>query len=128
VTSDDDIIKACKRLDRKAQRMLLDRYANYLFAIALRYIDVYARAKDILQESLIKIFNNIYQYTEGTNLKTRLSRITINTSLKVIQDTKTIVGIDIEKIENYLSNLASIEDQLSYKELIKLVNRIKSPA
>ena len=82
--------RLAKRLqdgNRAAAREFYTLYADYLAAICARYIVNEEDRKDVFQESFIKIFSNINQYTyrgEGS-LKAWAARIVVNESLKFIR-------------------------------------------
>ncbi|MEZ5001003.1 MAG: sigma factor [Bacteroidales bacterium] len=53
--------------DRRAQKYLYDRYSRLLMGICVRYATDVPEAEDILQESLLKIYLNIADYSgEGS--------------------------------------------------------------
>ena len=54
-----EIIKGCKDQDRRAQEELFRRYHPDLLGIAIRYCRNREEARDVLQEVMIKIFENI---------------------------------------------------------------------
>ncbi|MEM9930662.1 MAG: sigma factor, partial [Bacteroidota bacterium] len=56
------LIEGCRREDRRFQRELVNRFSPQLFAVALRYMPDHAHAKDVLQDSLVKILTRIHQY------------------------------------------------------------------
>jgi len=126
--SDDKIIEGCKNNQRKQQKMLLDRYAPYLMSIALRYMRDNDLAKDILQETWVKVFRNIHQYEQGTNLKAWLAKITVNTALRNKQKNTIAVVSNCNKEMQIESDLVTVDDQLAYEDLLKLVDRVKPPS
>jgi len=77
------LIKHCKSLDRKAQREMVNHLSPFLFPICRRYSKNFEDAKDLLQEALILIFNNIEQCKteEIIPFKSWCKKITINNAL-----------------------------------------------
>ena len=61
--SDRQIIELCARHDRKAQQVLYDKYSRLLLGVCLRYANDKAEAEDILQDSFLKIFFSIKDFT-----------------------------------------------------------------
>ena len=53
------LLKGCRNYDRKAQRQMVDLLAPFLTAVCRRYEGVDASAQDLVQETLILIFNHI---------------------------------------------------------------------
>ena len=69
--------------EKEAMRRLYDRYSGYTMAIALRYIPEREDARDVLQDSFVKILTSVRQFNyrgEGS-LKSWVSRITANCAI-----------------------------------------------
>lgn len=69
--------------DTVSLRSLYDAHVQYLYAVCNRYIHDRDDAKDVLQESLIKIFSNIEKFEdrgEGS-LRAWMRRIVVNEAL-----------------------------------------------
>lgn len=77
----EQLVKKCVKEDRKAQKELYDLFAPRMIMICLRYSKTKMEAEDILQESFIKVFNNLKKLREITNLPAWIKRIVINTAL-----------------------------------------------
>lgn len=88
---DRDLISACISQKREAQKQLYKLLLPYLRAIAYRYLRDTSYLKDALQESYVKIFNELknYNFDKGT-LKHWAARITINTCINY---NKRVIGI-----------------------------------
>lgn len=95
-----DIINACKRKERSAQKAVYQVLLPYLKPIAKRYLRNNQYVLDVLQESFVKIFLDINQFSEkkGT-LFSWARKIVIN---KSINYNNRIIGmhkLDIESLE-----------------------------
>ena len=68
-------------------RQFYERYADYLTAVCSRYIPEKADAKDVLQESFVKMFGALdaFEYRGEGSLKAWASRIVVNTALKSLR-------------------------------------------
>lgn len=68
-------------------RQFYERYADYLTAVCSRYIPEKADAKDVLQESFVKMFGALdaFEYRGEGSLKAWTSRIVVNTALKSLR-------------------------------------------
>ncbi len=76
-----DIISQCIKRDRKAQKMLYEKYAPALLGISVRFTGNMQEAEDILQETFVKIFNNIADFEGRSSLMAWMKRILINTGI-----------------------------------------------
>jgi RNA polymerase sigma-70 factor (ECF subfamily) len=74
------IKKSCKR-DLKAQKEIYDLFAAKLFSVCLKYSRNYQEAQDNLQDSFIKIFDNVDKFKFKGSFEGWCKRITINTAL-----------------------------------------------
>lgn len=119
------LIKYCKRLDRKAQREMLDHLSVLLFPICLRYAKNKEDAKDLLQESLILIFNNMHQSSsdEPKIFKAWCKKIAINNALgkfrKKMIDCTTLEGQKVVKFTP-----PNIEGQLNVEDILRLLKKL----
>lgn len=57
-----EILIGCNKQQPKYQRALVDQYSGLLYAICYRYLKDPEYAKDSLQESLMRIFQNLDKY------------------------------------------------------------------
>tara|TARA_R110002049_G_scaffold290103_4_gene473388 strand:+ start:79 stop:630 length:552 start_codon:yes stop_codon:yes gene_type:complete len=86
--TNNQIIAAFKKGDRKAQMQLYDNYCNAMFAIACRYLKNEEDAKDAMQEGFIKAFSKIHSYEPNSEFGAWLKRIVINQCLDVLKKEK----------------------------------------
>lgn len=76
-----EIIAGCKKMEKKSQRCLYDRYAALFLGIAYRYSKSREDAEDILQESFVKILTRIDQYSETGSFEGWMKKILVNTAI-----------------------------------------------
>ncbi len=124
---DIKIIHGCLKNDRKYQRMLLDKYSSALMATALRYNCDTHTAKDMLQETWIKVFHGLKAYEEDGKLLAWMKRILINTILKS-REKKTITIQDLDLWNNDLESIQKTSDHLELEDMMKMIKSISSPA
>ncbi|MFZ1704579.1 MAG: RNA polymerase sigma factor [Saprospiraceae bacterium] len=116
------IITGCKKGQEQAFKSLVETYSPMLMSVCLRYIKDRERAKDILQESLIKICKNIGQYEEKGSFKNWILTILINTSLKEIKKYKHLEDLDSLKNETYTES--SPIELLHIKDIKKIIHQM----
>lgn len=108
------LIKACKKQNRKAQKELFDRYCDQMLILCMRYIDDSNDAKDIVQESFITIFEKIDSYSGKGSFEGWMKRIFINNCLMYCRKVKRSKNVP-------LTDDVSIEDtQNSWKAPVDL--------
>jgi RNA polymerase sigma-70 factor (ECF subfamily) len=85
--SEERLTKRLQNGNKAAAKEFYALYADYLAGICSRYIINEEDQKDVFQESFIRIFSNISQFTyrgEGS-LKAWATRIVVNESLKFLR-------------------------------------------
>lgn len=92
-----DLIEACKRFDRKAQRALYHDYADAMYNVAYRMVRDEEGAQDVLQIAFTDIFRNLgsfkYESTPGAWIK----RIVVNKALTFIKKKKKLSIVSLEE-------------------------------
>lgn len=83
-----ELIVGCKRKEPKAQQSFVEQYSRQLFAICMRYMRNEMMAKDALQESLIKILNNMDKYDERGSFLGWINTVTVRKNLEILRKEK----------------------------------------
>ena len=73
-----DIIRRCKRGDRKAQEAVYNLLAGKMFSVCLRYCSNYEDAKDLLHDGFVTVFTKIGQFQHGGSFEGWVRRIFVN--------------------------------------------------
>lgn len=81
IYTEEDLIEKCIKGDEHAQKSLYKRFLPKLFAIACRYSSNKEDAKDVMQESFIKIFECLHTFKRKGSFEGWLKRIVVNTAL-----------------------------------------------
>jgi RNA polymerase sigma-70 factor (ECF subfamily) len=120
-----NIIKACIKGDRKAQKKLYLQFADRLYGVALRYAQNTDDAKDILQEGFIKIFNNLSQFKNEGSFEGWMRKVIVNTALERLRKQNRMWLMDeFTVLESTVYNYEHILEDLNEKELIKIVQEL----
>ncbi|HEY0656365.1 MAG TPA: RNA polymerase sigma factor [Chryseosolibacter sp.] len=85
-----ELFEQCKRLEPKAQRALYDLYKARLMGLCRRYTRSTEDARDILQESFIKIFSKLHQAESAEKLDSWMKTITVRTAIDHYHRTKRL--------------------------------------
>lgn len=116
------IIHGCRKGRRQAQQQLFMTYSKYLMGIAIRYVKDENSAKDILQESFIRIFSSLqkFEYKNENAFMAWMKRITINEAIRWLKKYNQHF-LDVEensKNNAYTSKKPSILSELYTKDLL----------
>jgi RNA polymerase sigma-70 factor (ECF subfamily) len=123
--SDWQCIQAIQRGTREAADQLMLKYQSRVMHIALRYVHEPEAAKDITQETFIKVFRGISDFRGDSQFYTWLHRIALNTSKNyLIQKGHCGIETDMEApnfdalcMETYLSDAETPEKILQKDEV-----------
>jgi RNA polymerase sigma factor (sigma-70 family) len=124
--SDEQIIDGCVRHDRKAQRLLYEKYSRFLLGVCMRYSADKAEAEDILQDSFLKIFFNIREYSGSGSFMGWLRKIAVNTAITHYhKNLKYRYHVEIEEYMSAETGITSFEEDFySSEELYKVLNEL----
>lgn len=72
------LVESLRCGDERAYEVLLTRFQQPVYALALRLLDDPSGASDVVQEVFLKVFRNITSFRGQSTLKTWIYRITVN--------------------------------------------------
>ena len=91
-----ELVAACKRNERLAQRELYDRYKRAMYTLAYRIMNDFEEAEDVLQEAFVKIFKNLKSFRAESTVGAWIKTIVIRTAYSKLRKKK----IYFEPLEN----------------------------
>jgi len=111
-----DLISACIKSDKAAEKQLYLTYAPYIYGISRRYSRDDVQAEDYMQEGFVKIFLNLSSFdsTKG-NFKNWIARIVVNNILSLKRKEKIIYVFD--DAAEHLANLPDESDDIFQYEI-----------
>ncbi|MGC3943167.1 MAG: RNA polymerase sigma factor [Chryseolinea sp.] len=118
-----DLLAGCHKEDAHSQRVLYDLFKARLMGLCRRYTNNREEAKDVLQESFIKIFRKVRQVMEPEKLESWMKSIVVNTAIdhfrkKNVLRMKPIDDLVTEEVA------ANTEAQVSDDILVTMVNQL----
>jgi len=118
------IIEACQHFDPKAQKQLYDLFVDRLYFIVLRYTNDKYYIENILQDTFLKIFNNIsrYDHTKGA-FTSWIKVIAIRESINHLRKNK-IVFSPLTIVENTTFNVVETFSKMNVEEILHYVSKI----
>ena len=124
----DDIIKGCRKRQRKSQKELYKTFYAYGMSITLRYTNSRGEAVEVLNDAFMKVYTNIAKYNTDRPFKPWLRKIIVNTAINHYHRTQSKVKkTDFESIEHKHAQKEEILSGISYDEIIEMVQQL-SPA
>jgi RNA polymerase sigma-70 factor (ECF subfamily) len=126
MVNDLEIIEGCARHERKAQQMLYDKYSRFLLGVCLRYATDRSEAEDILQDSFLKIYFSIGDFSGTGSFPGWLRKVAVNTAITHYhKNLKHRYHIEIEEYVSVETGTSSFEeDFFTSDELYKVLNEL----
>jgi RNA polymerase sigma factor (sigma-70 family) len=111
--------------DSEALTLLVNEYKDIAFNLALGIVKNKENAKDITQDSFLKVLENIKGFRNESKFSTWLYKIVYNQSIQFIQKTNSTNLIDIESVKanDFINDYSNGEDK--YLELYQIIDQLE---
>ena len=120
----EEIILKVKKGDKASFRLVVEKFRQPAFGLALRILCDEEEARDTVQDSFIKIWQKIDTYDMNGKFSNWLLRIVANTAIDRMRQIKRLNTVHLDKIINHIDmlkledNEAAIENK-EYAGLVK---------
>jgi len=120
------IISRIKKGDQAAFKSLVENYQQAAFSLAFRIICNEDDARDVVQESFIKIWRKIESYRENSSFISWMFKIVSNSAIDKLRQQKRSNSILIDRHpENLLhANYHDWENEIDNKEMGNIINSL----
>ncbi|ODS74962.1 MAG: RNA polymerase subunit sigma-70 [Cytophagaceae bacterium SCN 52-12] len=122
----ESLVEACIQGNNKAQRTVFKRYFSYVKGVSLRYCSSYEEAEDVLNESFLKMFQNLHRYDPNQPFKAWLRTIVINTAISYYRKNnkhqKDRIALEDAPVPRFEDNVV---EKLTGDEIIGLLQILK---
>ncbi|WP_316810495.1 RNA polymerase sigma factor [Pedobacter heparinus] len=127
----EDAIAGCLRNDNKSKEMVYKSFYGYLMGVILRYVEDRNDAEELVNDSFIKIFKNIGQFSSPKYndqlqkaFKGWIAKISSRTAIDFLRGKKTFLYVDdITEAQQPLTELSAIS-QLNVQDMMKMLNKL----
>jgi RNA polymerase sigma-70 factor (ECF subfamily) len=125
--SEDDLnslLAACKDKNPKAQKTLIRIFFSYAKSISLRYATSREEMEEIIDDSFLKVFQNIEKYDYTTSFKAWFRTIVIHTTIDYYRKSlKYAHQVDIDEVDVIDLN-DDVINKISAEEILSLVQQL----
>jgi RNA polymerase sigma factor (sigma-70 family) len=121
------IIERCKKSDEKAQRIIYDLMKKKWMGICVRYVKDTDEAKDVFQESTIKIFSEMKMLREAGAFEGWARRIIVNKAISHLKEKKTyliLLSEGTRQDEIFDRNDLDIIEKMDHLQMLRLINNM----
>ncbi|NBC24704.1 MAG: sigma-70 family RNA polymerase sigma factor [Bacteroidetes bacterium] len=121
--TDEELIKGCKNGERKAQKLVFEKYKEHLMGVIKRYVKDIPTAEDVLVDAFLKVFSKIDTYSGAGSFAAWIRRIAIREALMVYRKGKRMSYLEPEELPKEIVRptvLLEMEEKEIYSCLEKL--------
>jgi RNA polymerase sigma-70 factor (ECF subfamily) len=124
------IISGLNTRDARVKEWIYKLYWGYLMAVSIRYLNDRDAAKEVVNDSFIKAFNNIdtFKFHENPEIaqktfKSWLAKITVRTALDRLRSNRSYLTF-VDEYEEVKDNMAAVDGKLHVDEILNLLNEL----
>ena len=115
-----ELIQACMREDRLAQKALYDRYKKAMYTVSYRMMGDFDAADDVLQEAFIKIFRALPKFRKESTLGAWIKTIVVRTALSKLRTLKRTETLE----DHHTAGMITWEQPLDVEYLEKAIQAL----
>lgn len=120
------LLAACIRQERAAQKRLYDSYYAYGMSICIRYAHSEPEAIEILNDGFLKVFLHIKRFDQDRPFKPWFRRILINTALKHLKKQSRFKPFEDMQVEDNHYTVEDILSRIHYQDLMRMVQSLST--
>ena len=123
--SDSDLIAGCLKGKELHQEVLYKRYFSFAISICIRYTKDRNEAMEIVNDSYMKVLENLGEYDSSKSFKAWYSKILVNTSIdNYRRNLKHTNALSLENIIDTGEQEPVIDIELSVNDILKIFSKI----
>lgn len=127
----EDAIAGCLRNDNKSKEMVYKSFYGYLMGVILRYVEDRNDAEELVNDSFIKIFKNISQFSAPKYndqmqkaFKGWIAKISSRTAIDFLRGKRTFLYVDdMTELQQPITELNAVS-QLNVQDMMKMLNKL----
>ena len=123
--SDSDLITGCLKGKDLHQEVLYKRYFSFAMSVCIRYTKDRNEAMEIVNDSYMKVLENLGDYDSTKSFKAWYSRILVNTSIdNYRRNLKHTSSVSIDNIAETGEPEPEIDIELSVNDILKIISQL----
>jgi len=122
--SDIEIIESVKKGNQPDFAVLVDRYKNKGFSLAVSIVKNEMEAEEIIQDCFMKVYKSIKKFRGDSKFSTWFYRIVYNTSLTKIKNKKRKIEENMTSIDDILTLQSENRIEINKNDLSKTLETI----
>jgi RNA polymerase sigma factor (sigma-70 family) len=122
---DHELVVACLKGERTAQKQLYDQYSDKMLGVCYRYTKSMTDAEDVLQDGFIKVFKNLHQFKFEGDLGAWIRRIMVNTAINFLKsNSKYQAELSFSDTNLHPVSKEDPEVMINTKDLAELIRQL----
>lgn len=120
--SDEELVRVVREKDKELYRKVIERYEEKLLRYAGYLVGDYEVAADVVQESFIKAYQNLWSFDVKRKFSSWIYRIVHNQAVNSMKKRSKEIQIeDIEWLSGEVEGNGNVEEQFEEKELAEMI-------
>jgi len=120
--TDKEIIQGCIKGKIRSQELLYRRFFAFAMSVCIRYNPNRDDALEVLNDSFMKVFDNISRFDQDKPFKSWFRRILVNTSLDRYRENKKFtLQAEFDASELEVSGQAEYEGRMEAEEILVML-------
>ena len=103
---------------------IYNKHAPKVLRMCMAYTSNEAQAQDLLQETFIKVWQNLEQYRGDAKISTWIYRIAVNTCLSHIRSAKNKIPVELNKNFESADDDSSVLKEQQVQQLYKAIHQL----
>ncbi len=121
---DSRLIEQCRKGKARYQKLLYDKFACKVYPVCYRYAKNEEDAKDILQETFIKVFDKLNTFQDTGSFEGWIRKIAVNTAIRHYHNSlREIDNHDIEHAPELVTE-DSVLSELNAEDILKMIGSL----
>jgi RNA polymerase sigma-70 factor (ECF subfamily) len=123
LNNDSHLIKQSLKSNRKAQKMLYEKYSPKMLSLCTYYLKDIHQAEEVMLDGFFKVFTKLKQYSNKGSFEGWIRKIMIRESISYLRKKNELIFTD--EIENFEKNVENeIELSIAVDELQNYINEL----
>lgn len=122
--NEKDLIAACKRQDRRAQKLLYERHAPVMLGVCRRYIHDIAEAEEVMVEGFFKVLTKLDMFNFEGSFEGWIRRIMINECLMHLRKANPFRYAEEINPNIDLGEEPTVVDKMESAEILNLLDEL----
>ena len=121
------LVERIRKKDQRAMSQLYQMYVEELSSVCYRYVPDDNDAKDVLQNSFVKIFTSLrtFEYRDESSFRGWMIKIVVNEALRFLRERKKLLFTELHEADIQQSaDEEPASDSISADELHQLISEL----